>query len=183
MKVRFVVLLLVLLYSIGFGSGLMVVTTQIEPTIVYVEKIVEVEKIVAAEPIIKYIEVPTKEVIIKEVYIIREKIVYKHITDKRWETVNEFIEWYHAQNFYPLIQVGDTVTDCDDYAERLQIVALRQGYPVSVALARKGIYYGKQFTSSSIEAHAANMVEIGGVYYWVEPEPDKFYVRRIVNRD
>ena len=176
MKILSVVLLLVVLFSMGFGTGLMVASTQIEPVIEYIE----VEKIVKAEPIIKYIEVPIKVVVIKEVYITEEKIVYKHITDRRWKSVNEFTEWYHAQNFYPLLQVGDTVTDCDDYAERLQIKALRQGYPVSIALARNGIYYGKQVAT---ENHAGNLIEIGGVYYWVEPQPDKFRVFKIINRD
>ncbi|KKK84877.1 hypothetical protein LCGC14_2778950, partial [marine sediment metagenome] len=31
--------------------------------------------------------------------------------------------------------------------------------------------------------HAGNLIEIGGVYYWVEPQPDKFRVFKIINRD
>lgn len=82
--------------------------------------------------------------------------------DRTWESVGEFQEWYRDLSL-PALPPGN---DCDDYAERLQRVALQQGYPVSIALVRDGTYYGVEVRDSSRQ-HAGCLVLIDGTFYYV----------------
>lgn len=121
-------------------------------------------------------EVPVE--VIKEVEVVK----YHHITAREWESVEQFTEWYEEQEFTTLMPSPVYKVDCDDYSEWLQRVALQQGYPVSEALAKGGLYYGVLVNKHS-DSHAGNLVLIGNVYYWVEPQPNMFVIKKICNKD
>lgn len=132
------------------------------------------------EIIYERVEIPVE--VIKEVQVVNEIVRWRNIYDRNFDSVEQFKEWYYAQHFKPLFPSGVYKVDCDDYAQRLQITALRQGYPVSVALLKEGEYYGVNV--SNIEnGHAGNLVMIGGTYYYVEPDPSRFNIVKVVSRD
>jgi len=104
---------------------------------------------------------------------------------QNWESVDQFKEWYEDQQFTVIFpNGGDRKTaDCDEYAYRLQKVALRAGYPVSIALVtRDGMFFDKVVRGGT-KAHAGNLVEINDVYYYVEPLVKGMYMVRIARRD
>lgn len=106
----------------------------------------------------------------------------RNIFPRQFENIERFEEWYEAQDFKPLFPSGAYQVDCDDYAGRLQRVALEQGYSVSQALVLNGKYYGIR-VSGDIGGHTGNLVLIGNTYYYIEPEPSKFKVVELVERD
>lgn len=115
-----------------------------------------------------------------EVPVEVEVVKYRNIFPRQFESVKQFEEWYEAQRFAFLIpQKG---SDCDDFAERLQRIALVQGYPVSQALVWWGRYYNTK-VSADVRAHAGNLVLIVDTYYYVEPAPGHFKLVKLVDRD
>lgn len=111
-----------------------------------------------------------------------EVIKYRNIFPRQFESIEQFEEWYGAQEFKPLFPSGAYQVDCNDYAGRLQRVALQQGYPVSQALVLDGRYYGIR-VSGERDGHTGNLVLIGNTYYYIEPEPEKFKVVELVEKD
>lgn len=171
--------LMIIYLIVGLVVGGIIVDSLSKPVTEYVEVPVEVIKEVEVERIViktVYQEVP----LIKEVEVVKEVIKHQDIYDRQWESVKQFTDWYYTQDFKALFPSSDYKVDCDDYAERLQIYALRQGYPVSVALSNDGTYYGVKVTEKN---HAANLVEINGVYYFVDMRPGVFGITKVVNRD
>ena len=136
------------------------------------------------EIIYERVEMPVE--VIKEVEVLVEVPVevvkWRNIYPRTFESVEEFKEWYLAQNFNPLLPSSAYTVDCDDYAEWLQRKALEQGYSVSIALIKNGYYYGAK-VSDVKEGHAGNLVLIDGVFYYVESEPSKFSVIKVISRD
>ncbi len=130
------------------------------------------------------IEVP----VIRNIVVVKEKLVpvevpvYRNILPRQWGSVDEFVEWWEAQEFKVLWNIDPENNDCDDYSDGLQMEALKQGYSVSQALALGGKYYGVVVVDNPTD-HAGNMVLIGNTYYWVEPNPDEFKIIKIVDRD
>lgn len=124
-----------------------------------------------------YIDRPVYQVIEKPIIIEQEKIIYEPIYSRQWQTIDEFKSWCATENFTYLWYVGDQLANCVSYATRLQVMALEQGYSVSTALARGGYYYGVKVCEGN---HAGNLVLIGNTYYWVEPQPDKFELIKLV---
>jgi len=135
------------------------------------------------EPIVVTKYVPYQVTVIREV----EKIVtetvevpvieYIPTTYRTWETVEEFRAWFRKYN------KGKVDGDCDDYAERLQRIALEQGYAVSIALVDEyGLYYGVKVRDATT-GHAGCLVDIKGQYYYVEPYPWVDYIWPVVSRD
>ena len=154
----------------NYGEELSIYYSQLPPKIV-------VETV--------YVEEPVYQVVEKPVYVEVEKkvIVYHNAYIHRWETVEEFEQWFDAQNFTSLLSVAGKAADCDDYSTRLQRVALEQGYAISEALARRGFYFGIKVADYNRTGHAGNLVLIGNAYYWVEPNPKYFTMIKIVDRD
>ena len=141
------------------------------------------------EPIVVTEYVPYQVTVIQEVEVIREveKIVIETVevpvieyiptTYRTWETVEEFRAWFKQYN------KGRVDGDCDDYAERLQRIALEQGYAVSIALVDQyGLYYGVKVRDAN-KGHAGCLVDIKGQYYYVEPYPWVDYIWPVVARD
>ena len=131
-----------------------------------------------------YIDKPVYRVV--ERVIIEEKevevITYKNIRARNWESVEQFEQWYEDLDFRVLLPSSAYTVDCDDYSERLQRLALQQGYSVSEAMAKNHLYAGVWVTKIN-GLHAGNLVLIGNDYYWVEPQPDMFNVRQLFERD
>ncbi len=113
-----------------------------------------------------------------------QAVEYIPQTYRAWESVEQFREWFKANNVgrIPGDVPGDDI-DCDDYADRLQRIALEQGYAVSVALVdHYGTYYGVKVRDATT-GHAGCMVDINEQYYYVEPYPWRDYIWRIGSRD
>jgi len=150
----------------------------VDRTVVEVVKVPEpyvVEKVV--------IEVVTvNQTIEKE--IIKEVIKYRDRTDWRYfESLTEFTAWVDDKLVVLFPINGDTKTaDCDDYAERLQREAYKDGYFISVQIVETGRIMGK-VVSDNEGLHMGNLVMIGNGVYYVEPQPEKFRIIRICDRD
>ncbi len=78
--------------------------------------------------------------------------------------------------------VVTSLNDCDDYAERLQILALNAGYLMSCQLARYGQVYGVTVTDN-IEGHMGNLVMMGNAVYYIEPNPCAYKIIYLCPRD
>jgi len=104
---------------------------------------------------------------------------------RQWDSIEQFTYWYNQQGFTDEIDpTSAEKVDCDDYALRLQTRAMSQGYAVSIALSWQGIYYGVIVDDSGWKrGHAACLVDIGGMYYYVEPAPTQFSLIAIASRD
>jgi len=137
---------------------------------------VVVETIYIDKPVYKVVE----KVIIEEKEV--EVIIYRNIYARKWESVEQFEQWYGDLDFRVLLPSSVYTVDCDDYSERLQRLALQQGYPVSEAMAKNRLYAGVWVTKAP-GIHAGCMVLIGNDYYWVEPQPDMFNIKRLFERD
>jgi len=128
------------------------------------------EILTVTEPVIQYVT--------KEVEVPIEKIVYQNTYSRQWESTEQFIDWYHAQEFTLLMPSSIMTVDCDDYADWVQTTALEQGYSVSVAIVWYGKIYNGKLVSSTFTneypGHAGCMVDIAGAYYFFEPEVNKF---------
>jgi hypothetical protein len=92
-----------------------------------------------------------------------------YMTVKQWESVDQFEKCYKG-SVTPLRS-----NQCIEIAKQIQTDALNQGYPVSIALAWSGQYYGMQVTSAvnSSRGHAGLVIEIQGHWYFVDPYPWK----------
>jgi len=132
------------------------------------------------------IEVPVPYEISKEVPVYVDRVVETPTEYKPWKSVNEFIEWYGAQDFTVLMPSGAYKVDCDDYADRVQVAAMRDGRAVSQVLLNTPFYYGVK-VRDSIVGHDACMILVhgktGDKFYYVNPSPWSFKVIYIVNRD
>ena len=111
-----------------------------------------------------------------------EVITYRNIYARKWESVAQFKQWYEDLDFRILMPSSVYTVDCDDYSERLQRLALQQGYPISEAMAKNHLYAGVWVTKIN-GLHAGNLVLIGNDYYWVEPQPDMFNIKQLFERD
>ena len=176
------VVLLLMLWASGILMGYGIRKTMAEPI---AEAHIATEY-VTLPPEIIYERVEILVEVIKEVEVLVEVPVevvkWRNIYPRTFESVEEFKDWYYAQHFNPLSPSGVYKVDCDDYAQRLQITALRQGYPVSIALLKEGRYYDVN-VSDIQEGHAGNLVMIDGTYYYIEPDPSKFNIVKVVSRD
>jgi len=163
----------------------------------------EIAGLLNSEPdvVIEYVKLPP-EIVVETIYIdkpvyeiverviIEEKevevIIYKYLPIRNWESVEEFEEWYYEQDFRVLLPSPAYTVDCDDYSRGLQRTAARQGYLVSEAITKNGLYCGvkvTKFGAGDGGKHAGNLVMIGNDYYWVEPQPDMFNIKQLFERD
>lgn len=172
------------LYSLGFNAG----RSSAEPVTVtvyqpeYVDRHIQTT-VYVPEPY--PIEVPVPYEISKEVPVYIDRVVETPAEYKPWKSVNEFIEWYGDQNFLPLVNPPPR-SDCDDYADRVQVAAVRDGRAVSQVLLNTPFYYGVKVRDSNV-GHDACMILVhgkaGDKFYYVDPSPLYFKVVFIVNRD
>lgn len=172
------VVLLLMLWASGILMGYGIRKTMAEP--IAAAHITTEYVTLPPEIIYERVEIPVE--VIKEVEVVKETVRWRNIYDRDFGSVEQFKDWYYAQHFNPLSPSGVYKVDCDDYAQRLQITALRQGYPVSIALLKEGRYYDVN-VSDIQEGHAGNLVMIDGTYYYIEPDPSKFNIVKVVSRD
>lgn len=113
----------------------------------------------------KYLRTITHE--IKTVEVIKE-VPTEY---KPWESVAHFREWNRINNVgkIPGDVEGDDI-DCDDYAERLQILALVQGYAISRHKVRNGCISGVQ-VRESMRPHMGCIINVDGHDYYTEVYP------------
>lgn len=87
----------------------------------------------------------------------------------RWfNSVDELEAWVTSNR----VIIADGVSDCDDYAERLMILALKDGYLLPVVPVYKGKVLGDRVLKSS-EPHVGNWAWIGNRFYYIEPQYSK----------
>lgn len=116
--------------------------------------------------------------LIQEVSV--EKIVYQESSHKEWESIEQFVEWYHQ------LRIMLFSNDCNAIASFIIDTAEQYGYSVSYALALNGYYYGVRVTSASSgipSGHAGCLIRtMDGTYYWFEPNPEKFEVIKVIGK-
>jgi len=157
----------------NYQAGLVEYYSQLPPKIKTVTETVYVEK-----PVYRIVE----RVIIEEKEVEVEVVVYHNTRKRSWDSVEQFEQWYEDLDFRVLLPSSVYTVDCDDYSERLQRLALQQGFPVSEAMAKNHLYAGVWVTKIG-GLHAGNLVLIGNDYYWVEPQPDMFNIKQLFERD
>lgn len=91
-------------------------------------------------------------------------VQYEPITYREWQSVEEFEDMFKG-SAHPL-----TSTACLATAKNIKEYALSQGYPVSIALTQHGVYYD-YVVSSNVGNHAGLLVDIQGVWYFVDVYP------------
>jgi len=116
---------------------------------------------------------------VKEVEVEKEVIRWRNIYPREFESLEHFKGWYKEQEFHPILPSPAYEVDCDDYAERVQWVALQQGYSVSCHLGPT-VYWRPP---ESYKGHLFNMVIIGNDIYYLEPEPGRFKVWKVGEKD
>ncbi len=85
----------------------------------------------------------------------------------------EYREWQSLDQVAEMFKGSVTTFQsgiCLNTAQALQELALEQGYPVSIALAQYGNYYGQHVTEAS-GGHAGLLVEVKGSWYFIDPLP------------
>lgn len=73
-------------------------------------------------------------------------------------------------------------SDCDDYAERLQRLAISDGYLMSVQLVQGGCLFGVEVTPEK-GCHMGNLAIAGNGVYFIEPQPGMFRIVKVCDRD
>lgn len=132
------------------------------------------ERDLPAITILPKVEYVDREVI-KEV----EKVVYRNKVYREWQSVDEFTAWYNAQGFYPFFP--SLPNQCVPYSERVQRVALEQGYPVSTVETSASGYYADTYIGKSY--HEGNKVTIGNDIFYVESIPGEFCMVKVMRRN
>ena len=131
-----------------------------------VEKIVEV-------PVDKIVEVPVEKIVTE----IKEVPVY--LPCREFESLTEFTAW--ADDKLAVLWPVEE-NDCDDYAERFQVLAASDGYLLSCQLVENGRIFGV-VVSNSHEPHMGNLAIIKNAIYFIESEPTHYRIIRICVRD
>lgn len=176
---------LILLFGMATGfTGYSFHKETVEPVIVSYENMTfelkpgQTLELIPKELAIKYVEVPEPYFVIqkvpvyvdriKEVEVEKEVIRWRNIYPREFESLEYFKEWYNGQEFHPMLPSPAHTVDCDDYAERVQWMALQQGYSISCHL-------------SPDKRHMFNMVIIGNDIYYFEPQ--EFKIWKVVEKD
>lgn len=106
-----------------------------------------------------------------------DRVVYQNIVTKRWDSIEQFTDWYWKQGFTALGGVGCRPATCVDYAVWVAEKALAQGYPVSCQMTDFNGYIAGYKVSGAW--HMGCMVIAGDDLYWVGPNPEEFKFIRI----
>jgi hypothetical protein len=116
---------------------------------------------------------------VKEVAV--AKPVYVNGDWREFESLAVLAEWAKTHLAY-ILPVGSQSSDCDDYAQRLQTEAYKDGYLLSVQLITGGMLNGKNI-SNYTQVHMGNLAMVGNSIYFIEPQPEYFRVVFVCNRD
>lgn len=182
---RPVLLALILLFGLAMGfTGYSFHKETVGPRVVLPGKDVEIIKEVPVEIIVREPYPVTQEVLVyvdrvKEVEVEKEIVRWRNIYPRAFESLEHFKEWYKAQEFHPMLPSPAYTVDCDDYAERVQWTALQQGYSVSLHLGPLAYWY----PTETYKSHMFNMVIIGNDMYFLEPEPGRFRIWKVGEKD
>uniref|UniRef100_A0A6M3IQL7 Uncharacterized protein n=1 Tax=viral metagenome TaxID=1070528 RepID=A0A6M3IQL7_9ZZZZ len=120
--------------------------------------------------------------IVKEVEVEKVRIVNNEW--REFESLAEFTAWAEPKLVYLFPTGGDPDTaDCDDYAERIQLLAYQDGYLLSAQpVDADGKVFGIK-VSDEQGSHDLNRVNIGNDIYIFEPQPDKVRIIKVGERD
>lgn len=178
-KIAMVVLLAVFCACLGFVAGRATFT----PKVVEV-KVPEVSYITVTQYKTHYIPYPVDRIVTVTVTekVPVEVFVPRNIPPRDFASVAAFKEWYEALDLEALFPAEDNEADSGGYAAALQKAALERGYSVSQALTRDGEYCGVKVADGKGE-HVGNLVLIKGVYYYVEPDPERFGMVKVAESD
>jgi len=138
----------------------------------YVDRPVITEKIVTVNVTLEKITILEK--------IVKEPI-YINGEWREFESLGVLTEWAE-KHLADIWMVGSKMADCDDYAERLQTEAYKDGYLLSSQLVTGGMLNGKN-VSNFTEVHMGNLAMVGNAIYFIEPQPEYFRVIFVCNRD
>lgn len=177
-RMAMVVLFAMFCACLGFVAGRATFT----PKMVEV-KVPEVSYITVTQYVPHYIPYPVDRIVTVTVTekVPVEVIVRRNIPARDFASAAAFKEWYGTLDLKALFPASDNETD-SYYAAALQKAALERGYSVSQALTRDGEYCGVKVADEKGE-HVGNLVLIKGVYYYVEPDPEKFKIIKLIERD
>ena len=135
---------------------------------------------------------PETVIIEKEV----EKIVKEYVTSaplREFSSVDELRNWCEEHTAVLLVPDARGMIDlrsptphkkddCDDYAERLQRLAIADGYLMSEQLVYDGKLLGVEVTPEK-SYHMGNLTTIGNDVYFIEPQPSIFRIIKVCERD
>ena len=173
MKTIFTALVLgILAYGIAIG---VVNALPSLPQVKYITQEVYVDRPVLVERII------TQE-ITKEIEVERIRYVYRPRELREFSDLAELEKWVMPRAM-GLIFTRKAWWDCDDFAERLQIMAITNGYLMSLSPVYLGDVWGKRVMIRDwyVPYHMGNMTMIGNDIYYIEPQNGK--VVWVINRD
>ena len=128
-----------------------------------------------------FITLPTvKEILTVEKIVTVNQTVFvtQNVTQKDWQSVEEFLAWVKPLS-YRVIKVIGRDTYCSDYAQDLQRRAWEQGYAVSLALVDKQGYVYNTYIGEP--THMGNLVVINKVVYYVDALPGLFRMVKITD--
>ena len=118
----------------------------------------------------------TKEIIVEKVRIVNNEW-------REFSSLAEFTAWVEPKLTY-LFPIGGNpeTADCDDYAERMQLLAYKDGYLLSAQLVDKdGKVFGTMVSNEG--EHDLCRINIGNDIYIFEPQPDKLKIIKVGDRD
>ena len=119
----------------------------------------------------------TETIYVPEPYpVIQEKIVTRlvPIKPREWESLEQ-VETMFKGNIFAL-----QPNACLSVAQIIQQAALAEGYPVSIAFTLSGWYY-TTWVATAPAGHAGIIVDIKGIWYFIDPIPWK--VTQIYNEN
>ncbi len=98
---------------------------------------------------------------------------------RHFNNISEFVNWYQGR-FPPGFWTLEGVADCDDRADYVRRQALQDGFVLSDALTRDGMYYGVRVTST-MGGHAGILARCGNEFWYLDPNNETF--SKVVNID
>lgn len=94
------------------------------------------------------------------------KVLTVPVIQREFKSKEEMVSWLRGNHVDKNLYVP-VILDCDDFANKLQLQALEDGFIVSMELDHKGMYQGND------KSHMVNGVKIGNMYYIIEPQTDE----------
>lgn len=167
---------------LALGSVLLVLLSGCAPVVaapiaetVYVDRIIYVDRVIEVPVEVAPSETPAhQQATITASFTVAPEL-------REFENIEALRTWCDDNRSYvQIIDIGTTADfgqvtrgdafDCDDYAERLQKTAIRDGYLINLQLVENGMIYGQKVNYRQ-EPHVGCTAMIGNDVYYIEPTP------------